>query len=85
MYSIARVKLVYLPPYSPDLNPIEEFFAELKAFIRHHLQFYEDNPDQGFDSFLDWCVETVGARGPSAKGHFRNAGLIIEEVPKIQI
>lgn len=27
------VKLVYLPPYSPDLNPIEEFFAELKAFI----------------------------------------------------
>lgn len=29
----AGVKLVYLPPYSPDLNPIEEFFAELKAFI----------------------------------------------------
>jgi transposase len=28
------VKLVYLPPYSPDLNPIEEFFAELKAFIK---------------------------------------------------
>lgn len=25
------VKLVYLPPYSPGLNPIEEFFAELKA------------------------------------------------------
>jgi transposase len=30
------VKLVYLPPYSPDLNPIEELFAELKAFIRQH-------------------------------------------------
>jgi hypothetical protein len=28
------VKLVYLPPYSPDLNPIEEFFTELKAFIK---------------------------------------------------
>ena len=24
----------YLPPYSPDLNPIEQFFAKLKAFIR---------------------------------------------------
>jgi transposase len=23
------VKLLYLPPYSPDLNPIEEFSAEL--------------------------------------------------------
>jgi transposase len=30
----AGFKLVYLPPYSPDLNPIEEFFAELKTFIR---------------------------------------------------
>ena len=30
----AGVKLAYLPPYSPDLNPIEEFFAVLKVFIR---------------------------------------------------
>lgn len=26
MCNEAGVKLVYLPPYSPDLNPIEEFF-----------------------------------------------------------
>jgi hypothetical protein len=32
----AGVKLVYLPPYSPDLNPIKEFFAELKAFIKRN-------------------------------------------------
>jgi len=32
----AGVKLVYLLPYSPDLNPIEEFFAELKAFIKQN-------------------------------------------------
>jgi transposase len=25
-------QVIYLPPYSPDLNPIEEFFAELKSF-----------------------------------------------------
>ena len=24
----------YLPPYSPDLNPIEQAFAKLKAFLR---------------------------------------------------
>jgi transposase len=30
----AGVKLMYLPTYSPDLNPIEEFFAELKQFIK---------------------------------------------------
>src|SRR6202035_3319715 len=26
--------LLYLPPYSPDLNPIEQSFAKLKALIR---------------------------------------------------
>ena len=27
-------RLVYLPPYSPDLNPIEQAFAKLKAMLR---------------------------------------------------
>ncbi len=27
-------KLLYLPPYSPDLNPIEMVFAKLKALLR---------------------------------------------------
>jgi len=27
-------RLVYLPPYSPDLNPIEMAFAKLKALLR---------------------------------------------------
>ncbi|KAJ5480514.1 hypothetical protein N7530_006023 [Penicillium desertorum] len=53
----SEVKLAFLPPYSPDLNPIEEFFAELKAFIRRNWHSYEDNPDQGFDTFLEWCVD----------------------------
>ena len=26
--------LIYLPPYSPDLNPIELAFAKLKALLR---------------------------------------------------
>jgi transposase len=27
-------ELLYLPPYSPDLNPIEEAFAKVKALLR---------------------------------------------------
>jgi len=27
-------QLIYLPPYSPDFNPIEQFFARLKALLR---------------------------------------------------
>ena len=26
--------LIYLPPYSPDLNPIENIFAKIKTFLR---------------------------------------------------
>ena len=27
-------KLLFLPPYSPDLNPIEQAFAKLKHWLR---------------------------------------------------
>lgn len=30
----AWVELRYLPPYSPDLNPVEQSFAKLKALLR---------------------------------------------------
>jgi hypothetical protein len=75
----AGVELIYLPPYSPDLNPIEEFFAELKQFIKKRWNEYEGNPGQGFDSFLEWCVDVVGSRVRSAEGHFRRAGVLIEK------
>jgi transposase len=29
-----EARLLYLPPYSPDLNPIEQAFAKLKALLR---------------------------------------------------
>jgi transposase len=74
------VKLVYLPPYSPDLNPIEEFFAELKRFIRRNWSYYAEDPTQGFAPFLEWCINQVGAKEESARGHFRHAGLNIENL-----
>ena len=30
----AGAKLIYLPPYSPDLNPIEQAFSKLKNLLR---------------------------------------------------
>jgi transposase len=30
----ARAQVRFLPPYSPDFNPIEQAFAKLKAFLR---------------------------------------------------
>jgi transposase len=30
--------VLFLPPYSPDLNPIEKFFSKLKARLRQAAQ-----------------------------------------------
>lgn len=76
----AGVVLLYLPPYSPDLNPIEEFFAELKTYIRRNWSVYADLFGQDFAAFLEWCADIVGAKVRSAHGHFRHAGIEIEEL-----
>ena len=33
-FELAGIGLVFLPPYSPDLNPIEQFWSWLKSWIR---------------------------------------------------
>lgn len=30
-------RLIYLPPYSPDFNPIEQAFSFIKAWLRRHV------------------------------------------------
>lgn len=30
-------KLIFLPPYSPDLNPIEKFWANMKSWIKDNI------------------------------------------------
>ncbi len=32
--TVTGATVLYLPPYSPDLNPIEKFFSKLKALLR---------------------------------------------------
>ena len=34
LIAAAGAELRYLPPYSPDMNPIEKAFSKLKAFLR---------------------------------------------------
>ena len=68
----ADVKLEYLLPYSPDFNPIEEAFAELKAWIRRNnvlAQAYES-----FDGFLNTALNSMTQRPGN---HFRSAHIMM--------
>jgi transposase len=45
--------LKYLPPYSPDLNPIEQVFAKLKALLRKAAERTVDKLWQAIGQIMD--------------------------------
>jgi len=45
-----RCKLVFLPAYSPDLNPIEKFWANMKRWVKSRLT----NMDRLFDAICSF-------------------------------
>ena len=48
----AGAKLLFLPKYSPDLNPIEQFFAKLKHHMRQAAERTYDALCQAIGSIL---------------------------------
>lgn len=71
----AGVKLQYLPPYSPDYNPIEAFFGMMKHFVRRHHRWRTSSftNDEDFAEFLAYCVNEVGKQNDEIRGHFKQA------------
>jgi transposase len=35
-------RIIFFPPYSPDLNPIEKVWANFKKFLKHYLSNYSN-------------------------------------------
>jgi len=47
VFEDAGILLLFLPPYSPDLNPIEQMFSSMKYYLKDHdelLQCTDDPP-----------------------------------------
>ena len=45
LFQQAGILMLYLPPYSPDLNPIEEAFSYVKYYLKRHDQLLQSIPD----------------------------------------
>jgi transposase len=61
-------KLLYLPPYSPDLNPIEMMFAKLKALLRKAKE-------RAVDQLWDRIGKSLDAFSPTeCANYFRHDG-----------
>jgi transposase len=46
-------RLLFLPPYSPDLNPIEQVFAKLKHLMRKAAERTHETTWRRIGSLLD--------------------------------
>ena len=61
-------RLLYLPPYSPDFNPIEQLFAKLKALLRKAAE-------RSIDGLWSRIASLLGAFTPQeCANYLRNAG-----------
>ncbi|EYB30534.1 hypothetical protein FG05_30174 [Fusarium graminearum] len=76
----AGVKQVFIAPYTPITNPIEEHFAELKANAKVRWDEHIDLIHRDFGAYIKSCV-AAGGRQDSSERYFRNAGLTVEHPP----
>jgi transposase len=61
-------ELIYLPPYSPDFNPIEEAFSKIKSLLRKA----EARSRERLVEAMGRAISAVTAR--DAKGFFKHRG-----------
>jgi transposase len=61
-------ELIYLPPYSPDLNPIEEAFSKVKRLLR----VVGARTKEALVEAISKALDAVGAS--DARGFFTHCG-----------
>jgi len=62
-------KIVYLPAYSPDLNPIENFFSKLKSLLRKAGERSFEGLVEAISQILDTVSQTECSNYFSAAGY----------------
>jgi transposase len=71
-------KLEYIPPYSPDYNPIEFSFSVLKRFLKKENYIHGDEDDAEFATKI--IRATSGIITPTiARNQFRHCHIRVPE------
>jgi transposase len=70
--SAAKAEVVYLPPYSPDLNPIENAFSKIKQGLRSA----QHRTQQKLWNNTQQVLETITPA--DAAGYFRHCGYSLQ-------
>lgn len=65
-------KLIYLPPYSPDLNPIEKCWSKIKTYLRKSKARTREELEKAFREALLLVTEE------DAQGWFKSCGYAIQ-------
>lgn len=61
-------RVLFLPPYSPDFNPIEQVFSKIKNELRRRELRTIDALENAFGESLDWITRT------DARHYFQHSG-----------
>lgn len=65
-------RVLYLPPYSPDFNPIEQVFSKIKNELRRRELRTLAELEAAFGESLDWITRT------DARHYFQHSGYSLE-------
>ncbi len=65
-------RLLYLPPYSPDFNPIEQVFSKIKNTLRRREHRTISELERAFGESLDWITNEEAAN------YFQHSGYAIQ-------
>jgi len=68
------IRVLYLPPYSPDLNPIENMWSKVKALMRKHAT----RTLHGLMYAMAEAIDEVTTA--DCQGYFKNAGYDFHDI-----
>ncbi|KAF8817350.1 hypothetical protein BYT27DRAFT_7075182 [Phlegmacium glaucopus] len=73
------MRVMFLPPYSPDYNPIELAFSSIKAYVWRHGELGRQDVDQNANDnyvYLHLYDAAFSITADHALGYFHHCGYI---------